>query len=53
MVARIDPVESDVSFNDLRHQLNDGAPAGRHRVQNVRALGAFLKRSFDGIKLAP
>jgi hypothetical protein len=47
----IDHVESDVALNDLGHQPVYGAPASGDRVQNVRAFGAFLKRSFDRFNL--
>lgn len=47
----IDHVKSDMTLHDLGHQPVYRAPARRDRVQDVRALGAFLQGSFDGVNL--
>jgi hypothetical protein len=41
-----------VAPNHLGHQPIDGAPARGHRVQNMRAFGAFLEGSFDSFDLS-
>ena len=40
-----------MALNDLAHQPVYRAPASGDRVQNMRAFGAFLEGSFDGIDL--
>jgi hypothetical protein len=47
----IDDVKSDVALYNLRHQPIDRAAASGDRVQNMRAFGAFLERSFDSVDL--
>jgi len=47
----IDHVKSDVALNDFGHQAIYGTPASGDRVQNVRAVGAFFKRSLDSFDL--
>src|ERR1022692_5227716 len=51
MMVWIDHVKSDVALNNLGHQPVYGTPASGNRVQNVRAFGAFFKRSFDSFNL--
>jgi hypothetical protein len=46
-MVRVDHMKPDVPLNDFRHQPVYGAPASSHRVQNMRAFGAFFERSFD------
>jgi hypothetical protein len=50
-MVRIDYMKPYMALNDLAHQPVYRAPASGDRVQNIRAFGAFLEGSFDGIDL--
>lgn len=51
-MVRINHVKSNMALDDLGHQPVNGAPASGHRVQNMRAFGAFFEGPFDGVDLS-
>src|ERR1700756_4756300 len=52
LLLRVQYVETQVAFNQLRHQPIESAAAGCNQLQNLLALTFTFKGTFDSLHLA-